>query len=809
MKIKLWATKKDEDYARCTLCNCHLKYSSQGFQCLMQHSQKPKHKRISELRFGASSIHLASKPSTDSTKSQQCISIDPSLKDKVSAAEAMWLFKVAENDLSFRDCSSTPKLFQNMFPDSDICKRFTMSKDKASYVLQDGLSPLLSEWLCESVKKCQGCFTLIFDETSTIQNRKQMDLLLRYWDEERNQVVSAYLGSFFFCRAKAADVAEMLKLLHNDATYDLPWNRLFSISVDGPNINKAIYRHLNSFLKENNYDGLIELVTCTIHMVHNAFRKCVTSNAFGEMVDQLVFDLNAWFENSPCKSEDFRNLASSLTKKNEAIFIRHINTRWLTLSPALTVVLARWEDCEKYFLVYLPSRKDSKTVLTNQRYQRIKKCFTVHKNEMLLTIKFLLDLAPLFETYLTYFQKEDPCVHLLFPQMKHLVTGLLKRFVKPNVVDNNKLAKDLLKMDVTDTSLHLDPDRMDIGDKTTLSKMSTREKHILLNEMKASYVAASQHLLRKLPLDSPVLKDVTCLSPTARSRESSIEAIARLAALVPHVVSEREICLVRDEWRMYQIETIPTEWYKQSDSEEFGRLDHFWAKVLSIRTENGGRRYIHLAKVVKSFLSMANGNADVERSLSLNRNTLTDDRNRLSDGALIALRRAKEHATRCGGAHNVNTSSKTLVRAVQESHRKFEERKKREKEEIELMLKQEKEKSEAARKQLQMKENAKRTESKLERKEENLKREEAVLNEEHQISQRLLEDARKQIDASIEKNDMIGVKVAREMLAAAEKRLQDAALRQTEFAKTRDLISNKRKCAFEQLLQGAKIAKKQ
>ena len=59
----------------------------------------------------------------------------------------------------------------------------------------------------------------------------------------------------------------MLKNLHDESTYDLPRNRLFSISVDGPDIKKTIYRNLNNFLKENDYGGLIELVTCTIHVV--------------------------------------------------------------------------------------------------------------------------------------------------------------------------------------------------------------------------------------------------------------------------------------------------------------------------------------------------------------------------------------------------------------------------------------------------------------------------------------------------------------------------------------------------------------
>lgn len=81
-----------------------------------------------------------------------------------------------------------------------------------------------------------------------------------------------------------------------------------------------------------------------------------------------------------------------------------------------------------------------------------------------------------------------------------------------------------------------------------------------------------------------------------------------------------------------------------------------------------------------------------------------------------------DHARRCGGAHNINTKSKEIVRAVQEAHRKFEERKKREKEELEMMQKQKKERAEAAQKQLEMQEKAKKTESRLERKEQDLKK---------------------------------------------------------------------------------------
>ena len=126
----------------------------------------------------------------------------------------MWLFKVAKKDMSFRDCDNTPIFFQNMFSNSAIARSFSMSNGKASYVMQDGLGPLLASWLCESLSASKGAFALMFDETTTLQNRKQMDILVRYWDETQHQILTKYLGSMFFGRATASDITAMLMEYH-------------------------------------------------------------------------------------------------------------------------------------------------------------------------------------------------------------------------------------------------------------------------------------------------------------------------------------------------------------------------------------------------------------------------------------------------------------------------------------------------------------------------------------------------------------------------------------------------------------------
>ena len=38
-----------------------------------------------------------------------------------------------------------------LFSDGQICEAFTMAQQKVSYILQDGIGPLLEEEICESV----------------------------------------------------------------------------------------------------------------------------------------------------------------------------------------------------------------------------------------------------------------------------------------------------------------------------------------------------------------------------------------------------------------------------------------------------------------------------------------------------------------------------------------------------------------------------------------------------------------------------------------------------------------------------------
>ena len=117
--------------------------------------------------------------------------------------------------------------------------------------------------------------------------------------------------------------------------------------------------------------------------------------------------------------------------------------------------------------------------------------------------------------------------------------------------------------------------------------------------------------------------------------------------------------LVKDKWKLYQMEEIPVEWYNNENG-NFKRVDSYWAQIFKIRDDSGNVKYRHLAKVIKSILSLPNGNASVERSLSDNKNMLTSERTRLAKETMEGLWLAKEFARGCGGSHYINALNKSM-----------------------------------------------------------------------------------------------------------------------------------------------------
>ena len=167
---------------------CELKYSKMGLQAFVQLSAKERHTSASKNEFSSNARHIIHVDGFNHavavsdqlpTTSQRIVLLDSALPERF-AAEVKWMFKLSESDMSFRSCDHMSVTFQSVFSDSEIAKQFSMARRKASYIIQDGIGLFLENNFCLSLSKAEGAFTLMFDETTTMQRKRQMDILVRF-----------------------------------------------------------------------------------------------------------------------------------------------------------------------------------------------------------------------------------------------------------------------------------------------------------------------------------------------------------------------------------------------------------------------------------------------------------------------------------------------------------------------------------------------------------------------------------------------------------------------------------------------------
>ena len=83
-----------------------------------------------------------------------------------------------------------------MFP-CEVSKKVSVGHTKMSYIVQHGLSEVLLNELVDDIKASIGTFTLLLDETTSSQVKKQFDFLIYYWSKSEDSVSIRYITSTF------------------------------------------------------------------------------------------------------------------------------------------------------------------------------------------------------------------------------------------------------------------------------------------------------------------------------------------------------------------------------------------------------------------------------------------------------------------------------------------------------------------------------------------------------------------------------------------------------------------------------------
>ena len=120
-------------------------------------------------------------------------------------------------------------------------------------------------------------------------------------------------------------------------------------------MNKSLLNKVKEKAKETPGAKIVDLGACVLHANHNAFSKGLKIGS--EFVDtaELAKTVNGFFKYSVIRREDFAAELVDL-EKEEKNFIRHVDTRWLTLKPALERLDEQYEAVDQYFIHTVPEK---------------------------------------------------------------------------------------------------------------------------------------------------------------------------------------------------------------------------------------------------------------------------------------------------------------------------------------------------------------------------------------------------------------------------------------------------------------------
>ena len=181
----------------------------------------------------------------------------------VSHAEIYWVLKVLSSHFSYRSCLDVNGLFRKMFPDSPIVKSFQISKTKCVYYVVYGLAPYFKDLLFQNIKSL-SLYSMLFDESLNYHlQEEQMDVQIRFWDDQSGEVETRYLDSRFFKRPNAENILEeLLKSIAN-----LPEEKMSMLSMDGPNTNWTVLEKLTDHCDKNEFPKLFDVGLCGLHSI--------------------------------------------------------------------------------------------------------------------------------------------------------------------------------------------------------------------------------------------------------------------------------------------------------------------------------------------------------------------------------------------------------------------------------------------------------------------------------------------------------------------------------------------------------------
>ena len=161
------ASKLGSNHAWCTVCCKDLKVAASGVYDVREHIKSKAHERQVKCPQVTSFFKPKRADSADST----------------TRAEVLFSYFVAEHNLPASLGDHFTELSREMFPDSEIAKRFKCKRTKTTQIVKRCLATAATKPVVERCRN--GPFSIMIDESTDRKTEKRLVVLVRYFDFEQ------------------------------------------------------------------------------------------------------------------------------------------------------------------------------------------------------------------------------------------------------------------------------------------------------------------------------------------------------------------------------------------------------------------------------------------------------------------------------------------------------------------------------------------------------------------------------------------------------------------------------------------------
>ena len=358
-----------------------------------------------------------------------------------------------------------------------------------------------------------------------------MDVNIRFWNDHKKIVESAYLTSRMLMRPNAPNLLDEILI----SIKELDKNKFLHLAMDGPSTKWKVLDLLDGTLCDGGFTKTIDIGSCSLHILHGAFGTGIvlTEWKLGKVIKAMFKLLNE----SPARHDIY--LKEGDSGKFPQSFCE---TRWIEDEPVADRALEVWPSIIA-LIKHFEGLCKSKRPRNNKSYETL---VGNYLDPLVPTkLHFFGFFAKILQPYLVMFQTDAPMVPFMFDELSSILYRLCCCVYRKEKMDQVKTLRELMTEDFLEKEKNqMDEMQVDIGAaaKDSLNKVnvSAEKKRQFRKECRGAIINTLLKLLERLPTNKAIVVSASALNPQNMINHCIIAA-KRFNALADSLYSLKKI----------------------------------------------------------------------------------------------------------------------------------------------------------------------------------------------------------------------------------------------------------------------------